>query len=80
MATVSFPSNLRRLTGEAQVTVAAGAYRDLINELCARYPELSEEVLRKQAIAIDGRVVQEPLLETFGADSELVFVTKIAGG
>lgn len=80
MATVTFPSNLRRLTGETRVLVAAGAYRDLIAELCERFPDLSEEVLRKQAIAIDGRVVQEPLLETFRADSELVFVTKIAGG
>ncbi len=80
MARVIFTSELERLTGESEVTVAAEAYRDLLVELCARFPKLRQDALRKQALAIDGIVIQEPLLETFDADSELIFFAKIAGG
>ncbi|MFT5335617.1 MAG: hypothetical protein ACI9GB_003536, partial [Halioglobus sp.] len=31
-------------------------------------------------IAIDGVMIHSPLLETFGPNSELVFIPKIAGG
>jgi hypothetical protein len=31
-------------------------------------------------LAIDGAIIQTPLLEQFGQNSELVFVTRIAGG
>lgn len=75
------PSDLQRYTdGMATVEVAAESYRDLVGELCRRFPGLTDEVIRKQAIAIDGMIITEPLLETFSADSELVFFAKIAGG
>ncbi len=66
--------------GVAETVVAARRYPDLVLELCRRFPRLSEEVVRKQALAIDGMIIHEPLVETFEADSELVFVARIAGG
>ena len=36
--------------------------------------------LEKMAVAIDGMIIHEPLLQRFGEDSELVFVPRIAGG
>jgi molybdopterin converting factor small subunit len=81
VAIVIFPADLQRFTGGAtRVEVAAGNYRDLVAELCERYPALTEEALRKQAIAIDGAIIHRPLLETFDNDAELVFVARIAGG
>lgn len=70
----------RQAEGASQVEVAARRYPDLVHELLGRFPGLSEELIRKQSLAIDGMIVHEPLLETFNANSELVFVARIAGG
>lgn len=81
MATVFLPADLRRYTGDmAEVEVSAINYRDLVMELCRRFPALTEEVIGKQAIAIDGMIIHRPFLEAFGSDSELVFIARIAGG
>jgi len=81
MPKVVLPSTMARFTGGVNpVEVAAGNYRELVTELCERFTDLPEELVRKQAIAIDGMIVQEPMLETFRADSEGVLVAKIAGG
>jgi iron-sulfur cluster repair protein YtfE (RIC family) len=81
MARVIMHSDMSRCCGgDRELDVAATSYRELVAELCERYDGLSEELVRKHAIAIDGMIVHEPLLERFGADSELVFVAKIAGG
>ncbi len=81
MAKVVFPSDLQRYTrGAGEIEVSAASYRELLAELRTRFPALSDEVMDKQAVAIDGHIIPEPLLETFGADSELVFFAKIAGG
>jgi len=76
-----FTSDLQRYTGGvAEVEVSALRYRDLIDELCAEFPALEEETLRKLALAIDGVIIHTPLLETFSSNSELVFIARIAGG
>ncbi len=80
MARVVFASDLQRHTGAAEVQVAARCYRDLLAELCRRFPDLDPEQLDKMAVAIDGVIIHEPLLQQFGEDSELVFVPRIAGG
>ena len=81
VATVIFPSDLQAYTdGEAEVAVSALNYRNLVAELCARFPALTEDAIRKRAVAIDGMVIHSPLLEAFHEDAELVFFSKIAGG
>lgn len=70
----------RQAKGASEIEVAARRYPDLVRELLGRFPGLSEELVRKQSLAIDGMIVHEPMLETFNADSELVFVARIAGG
>ncbi|WP_372749041.1 hypothetical protein [Litorivivens sp.] len=80
MARVIFPSDLQQLTGERETQVVASDFRGLVVELCARYSALSPERLHKYAVAIDGMIIQRPLLERFAADSELVFMGRIAGG
>ena len=81
MAKVTLSADLQAATGgAAEVQVSAVTYRDMVAELCERFPALTEETIRKQAIAIDGMIIHSPLLESFHKDSELVFVAKIAGG
>jgi hypothetical protein len=81
MASVLLTPEMQRYAdGATRVDVAAGTYRELVSELCRRFPGLPEELVRRQALAIDGMIVQEPLLETFRAESDLVFFARIAGG
>lgn len=81
MARVLIPSDLQRFTGgQGSVEVNTRSYRDLLAELCHRFPDLDRERLEKMAIAIDGVIIHEPLLQGFTDDSELVFVPRIAGG
>jgi molybdopterin converting factor small subunit len=81
LAKVIFPSNLRQYTnGTKEVTVAAGNYQDLVVELHQRFPALTRAVIEKHALAINGVMIQTPLLESFDQDSELLFVARIAGG
>ncbi len=80
MATVIFSSELQKLTGEEQTSVKARIYKDIIVELITRYPSLEEENLMKMAIAIDGEIVHNPLLEVIDETSELHFLYRLSGG
>lgn len=81
MANVIFTSDLQRHTGgERKVCVTANNYQQLLTELRDRFPGLTADLIGKYGLAIDGAIIQTPLLETFGDDSELAFVTRIAGG
>ncbi len=81
MATVVFTGDLRLHTGGCgEVEVQATSYRAAVRELQQEFPGLTAEVMDKFSVSIDGVLIRSPLLETFEADSELVFIPKIAGG
>jgi hypothetical protein len=80
MALVVFSSELQVFTGEAETHVKAVVYRDVVKELLSRYPRLEEEKLLEMAIAIDGEIIHDPLLEEVPEDSELHFLYRISGG
>jgi molybdopterin converting factor small subunit len=81
MATVVFNSDLRRYTGDVrEVEIVAGTYQELTVKLSAQFPALTDAVLAKYTVAIDGLIIQMPLLEKISSDSEVVFVARIAGG
>ncbi|TGD75484.1 hypothetical protein E4634_03295 [Mangrovimicrobium sediminis] len=81
MAKVVLSAEMQRFTGGArEVEVEAEDFPALLAELCRRFPDLGEDTVRKQSLGIDGMLIHTPMLETFGQDSQLVFVTRIAGG
>ena len=81
MARVIFGSDfLRQTGGQAEVEDAARSYSDLLHELQSRLPGLEEDTLKRLAIAIDGVIIHDPLLQTFSNDSELVFMPRMASG
>lgn len=67
--------------GEAEVRVSGGTVRRLIAALDERYPGIAE-VLESDAmaVAIDGVVYQDALLEDVGPDAEVYFLPAIRGG
>lgn len=80
MATVVFSSELQRLTGEEKTSLRATTYRELVDQLIAAYPALEREQLMDMAVAIDGEIIHDPLLETIGPNSEVHFLYRISGG
>ena len=74
-------SRLARFAGGVeQVDVEAGNVRQLIDALDARFPGMGEKLRSGTAIAIDGEIINEPLLERVGAASEVHFLPSISGG
>jgi molybdopterin converting factor small subunit len=80
MAIVIFSSELQKFTREEQAIVDALNYRDLVSALEGRYPDLGSDTLMKMAIAIDGEIIHDPLLEQLAPDSEVHFLYRISGG
>ena len=80
MATVIFSSELQRLTGEEKMSVAASTYRELVDQVIARYHDLKREEIMNMAVSIDGVIIHDPLLEPINPDSEVHFLYRISGG
>lgn len=81
MARVIFPTDLQQYTtGVETVEVQAGSYRKLVTELSERYPALTKDIISKHALAINGAIIPNPMLETFDENAELVFFAWIQGG
>jgi len=80
LATVVFSSEQQKLTGESRTKVESRDYRALIQELLAHYPSLDPAEMREMAIAIDGVIIHDPMLETFDKDAEIHFLHFVAGG
>ena len=82
MATVVLQGELaRRYTGgQTNLTVEATDYRTLVEALDRRFPGLEAAVSVRTAVAIDGQIFPEPLLEAVGPESEVHFLPLIGGG
>jgi molybdopterin converting factor small subunit len=81
LAQVVIPRALRGRTGGLErVEVDAPDVRRLLAELERRYPGLRELLTRDLAVAIDGEIHPEPLLEPVGPASEVHFLPRVAGG
>ena len=80
MAKVVLPDDFVQLTdGVRELDSEAAVYRDLVNELKRRFPQLADK-LDRTAVAIDGQIYQDPFLEPLAADAEVYFMSRIEGG
>jgi len=80
MAKVMFSNELQQFTGEPSTSVHVRDYRSLITALCEQYVDLDRGLLTEMAVAIDGVIIVDPLLEPIGEDSEIHFLHFVAGG
>lgn len=81
MATVVLSRRLDAFTGGVeQLELPAETVRELIAALDERFPGLGAQLRHGTAVAIDGEIVEEALLETLGPDSEVHFLPSISGG
>lgn len=81
MARVVLSSTFAPYTGgELELELDAANVRQLFAALGERYPELRPHLEAGIAVAIDNEIYQDALLQPIAADSEVVLITKIAGG
>jgi molybdopterin converting factor small subunit len=81
MARVTLVGNLAQLTGGVAVfTIPATSVKHLFQQLAALHPALGPHLDEGVAVAIDGTIYQDALLEPIGPDSEVFILPQIAGG
>lgn len=81
MPVVIFADDMQQHTGGLKFTqVQATSFRSALRELTETFPQLTAEVYGKFSVAIDGTIIHAPLMESFQADSEIVFIPRIASG
>ena len=81
MAHVVLIGNLRQYTGGVtEMHLDARSIRQLFIKLGERYPELAPHLEDGLAVAIDGQIYQDALLEPIGENSGVHILPQIAGG
>jgi hypothetical protein len=81
VAKVFFPDHLTQYTaGLRELEVRAASFRDLVAQLETRFPGISNVLIGKVAVAIDGDIIHDPFLDPVGPDSEVYFLHRIEGG
>ena len=81
MAHVVLIGNLRQYTGGVtELDISAASVRQLFAKLSERFPELGPHLEEGLAVAIDGQIYQDALLEPIADGSEVHVLPQIAGG
>ena len=81
MARIVLIGNLAQLTGGvAEFNVSAASVKQLFDKLTELHPELGPHLQEGVAVAIDGQIYQDTLLEPIGPESEVFILPQIAGG
>ena len=81
MARVVLIGNLAQITGGvAEFEIPAASVKQLFERLAELHPALGPHLEDGLAVAIDGQIYQDSLLEPIGEGSEVYLLPKIAGG
>jgi len=73
--------NLAQVTGGvAEFTISATSIKQLFDRLAELHPEIGPHLQEGVAVAIDGQIYQDTLLEPIRPDSEVFILPQIAGG
>jgi molybdopterin converting factor small subunit len=81
MAHVTLTGNLRQLTGGiAEMEIEAASVRQLIARLGQVYPALAPHLAEGVAVAIDGQIYQDALLQEIAPGSDVHILPPIVGG
>jgi molybdopterin converting factor small subunit len=81
VAHVVLPRSLAQLAGdELEFELDARNVRELIARLDERLPGFAELVEGQMAVAIDGEIHSDPMLEPTPPESEVHFLPRVSGG
>lgn len=81
MARISLVGNLSQYTGGVrQLELPATNVRHLMRLLAERFPDIGPHLDEGLAVAINGQIYQDALLEPIPPDAEVHLLPQIAGG
>ena len=81
MPRVVLVGNLAQITGGvAEFHLSATSVKQLFEQLSDLHPALARHLEDGVAVAIDGQIYQDALLEPIAPDSEVYIIPQIAGG
>jgi len=82
MAIVVIPAGLSQqfTGGKTEFKIDAKTIRGVIRCLDADFPGLGKAIEIDMAVAVDGEIYQDPLLESISPNSEVYFLPRIGGG
>jgi molybdopterin converting factor small subunit len=81
VATVVLPHRLARFTGGVEkLELEVASVRELIDSLDERFPGLGDLLREGTAVAIDGEIYPDALLERIEPESEVHFLPRVGGG
>ena len=81
MARVTLVGNLVQIAGGvAEYELRVTSVKQLFEQLTELHPMLGRHLEDGVAVAIDGQIYQDALLEPIGSDSEVFLLPQIAGG
>jgi len=81
MARVVLVGNLAQVTGGvAEFDLSATSVHQLFRQLGELHPALAPHLESGVAVAIDGQIFQDALLEPIGTDSEVYVFQALSGG
>ena len=66
--------------GETEFEITAADVRQLIRLLELKFPGIRDRLSERTAVAIDGEIFQDPLLQSIDKNSEVYFLPAIEGG
>lgn len=66
--------------GQAEIEIMADDVRHLIKLLDERFPGIANRLKERTAVAIDGEIFQEPMLQSISSNSEVYFLPMIESG
>ena len=81
MARVTLIGNLSQYTGGVrQLDLPVSSVRQLMRQLAERFPAIAPHLDEGLAVAINGQIYQDALLEPIPPDAEVHVLPQIAGG
>jgi molybdopterin synthase sulfur carrier subunit len=81
VARVTLIGSLAQFTGGvSEFDLDVTSVKHLFEQLIERHPDLAKHLEEGVAVAIDGQIYQDTLLEPIGPDSEVFVIPQIAGG
>jgi molybdopterin synthase sulfur carrier subunit len=81
LARVVLIGNLAQLTGGVtEFQLPATSVKQLFQQLAELHPAIAPHLTEGVAVAIDGQIYQDALLEPIAPDSEVFLLPQIAGG
>ena len=81
MVRVKLWGSLRTLAdGEEWVEVEASNFKELLDQLVAKYPALGPQIKRGVSLALDGVIYREAWFTKIGPENEVVLMPYMVGG